>query len=693
MDSYAELEIALHRWDATSYVVEMRFSDPTSDVDIRLPRSEAALVQFDFDLLRSQTLDPDAYGTSLSDSLFACSAVHTTFSQAYSAAQSQNVPLRLRLLIGASAPELQDLRWETLQNPLDQSLLITSERVLFSRYLSSLDWRPIRRRPRADLRALVIIANPNDLSSYEPAGRSLDPVDVDGELARARESLRNIEITALASDGTANLNTIGNHLRDGYDIVYMVNHGAMIKGEPYLWLEEEDGSSAVTPGMELVTRLKELQRVPTLVVLASCQSAGSGSDLRSDDGGAQSALGPRLAEAGIPSVLAMQENVTVQTVAEFMPRFFAELQEDGQIDRAVAAARGQVRDRFDWWVPVLFMRLKSGRIWYVPGFASDRPGFDRWPALLRHIRRKRCTPILGPGITASLLGSPREIASRWSETFRFPLEPHAQDDLPQVAQFLAVNQGEQLFPHEELEEFLRREIWRVYGDELSPDLRQAPVARLQAALGEMDRQRNPVEPHKVLANLPFPIYITTNSDNLMTLALEEAGKKPQMVYCPWNSYIERRKDAYEDNPSSGNPLVYQLFGHISDPATLVLTEDDYFDFLIGFTNNREMIPEIVRRVFVDTALLFLGFRIDDWAFKVLFRSIMSLQGGTRRRDYTNIAVQIDPEEGQVIEPEGARRYLQSYFENADISIYWGSVEDFIGELHERTQEYTSSRMR
>jgi hypothetical protein len=313
--------------------------------------------------------------------------------------------------------------------------------------------------------------------------------------------------------------------------------------------------------------------------------------------------------------------------------------------------------------------------------------------LLRHIRRKRCTPILGPGITASLLGSPREIASRWSETFRFPLEPHAQDDLPQVAQFLAVNQGEQLFPHEELEEFLRREIWRVYGDELSPDLRQAPVARLQAALGEMDRQRNPVEPHKVLANLPFPIYITTNSDNLMTLALEEAGKKPQMVYCPWNSYIERRKDAYEDNPSSGNPLVYQLFGHISDPATLVLTEDDYFDFLIGFTNNREMIPEIVRRVFVDTALLFLGFRIDDWAFKVLFRSIMSLQGGTRRRDYTNIAVQIDPEEGQVIEPEGARRYLQSYFENADISIYWGRVEDFIGELHERTQEYTSSRMR
>ena len=110
-----------------------------------------------------------------------------------------------------------------------------------------------------------------------------------------------------------------------------------------------------------------------------------------------------LVQRGLPAVLAMQGNVTMQTVAEFMPIFFRELQRDGLIDRAVSVARGSVRERPDWWVPVLFMRLKSGRLWYAPGFAEGRRGLEKWPALLRNIRQGRCTPILGPGLTEFLL--------------------------------------------------------------------------------------------------------------------------------------------------------------------------------------------------------------------------------------------------------------------------------------------------
>ena len=45
-----------------------------------------------------------------------------------------------------------------------------------------------------------------------------------------------------------------------------------------------------------------------------------------------------------------------------------------------------------------------------------------------------------------------------------------------------------------------------------------------------------------------------------------------------------------------------------------------------------------------------------------------------------IAGQILPEEGRFLEPERARRYLESYFQGADISLFWGSVEDFTQEL-------------
>ena len=83
----------------------------------------------------------------------------------------------------------------------------------------------------------------------------------------------------------------------------------------------------------------------------------------------------------MPAVIAMQGNLTMQTAAAFMPVFFAELRRDGQVDRAMAVARGAVRERPDWWMPVLFMRLRSGRIGYNPGFGDEREGLRKWPAL------------------------------------------------------------------------------------------------------------------------------------------------------------------------------------------------------------------------------------------------------------------------------------------------------------------------
>jgi hypothetical protein len=684
MTDCADLEIGLHRRDADSYGVELRFSQPGSDADVRLVRGGPSPVHLDFERLRALSLDSAAYGQLLGESLFADPAVWTAFAQARSTAQALEVGLRLRLFIGPSAPELHSLRWETLRDPQDGTPLLTGEQVLFSRYLSSLDWRPVRLRPQADLRALVVIANPANVTDYQ-----LAPLDVAGELERARSGLGSIPVTPLTSGGSATLGNVSAHLRDGYDILYLACHGALVKGVPHLWLESEAGDVKVVVGSELATRLRELEQRPRLVVLASCQSAGSGADARSDDEGALAALGPRLAEAGIPAVLAMQGNVTMQTVAQFMPVFFKELQQDGRIDRAMAVARGAVRERHDWWTPALFMRLKSGRIWYAPGFADDRRGLEKWPALLHHIHQERCTPILGPGLTEPLLGSRREIARRWAETYAFPMAPHNCEDLPQVAQYLAVNQ-DHMFPRDELGEYLSEEILHRYGGDLPDELRGARLDDLITAVGAQHRELDPAEPHRVLAQLPVSIYITTDPSNLLAEALVAAGREPQVELCRWNEDVKLLPSIYDEEPSYRpdvqRPLVYHLFGQIREPDSLVLTEDDYFDYLIGVTRDKDLIPAVVRRALADTALLFLGFRMDDWNFRVLFRSIMSQEGRGRRRKYAHVAVQIDPEEGRILEPDRARRYLESYFQDADISIYWGSVEDFVKELQSRCSD-------
>ena len=685
MNNYAELEIGLHRRDAGSYSVDFRFSQPESETDVRLAQGQSTQVTFELDQLQDLVFDADAYGKKLTQDFFADPTVKNAFSQARTSAQSLDYPLRLRLLIGPSAPELHSLRWETLRDPQDDTPLCTNENLLFSRYLSSLDWRPVRLRPQGKLNALAAIANPSDLADY-----NLAPVDMEGELSRAKGALGEIPLTPLpGEDGSqhATLDNLVANLREvEYDILYLVCHGALVKEEPWLWLEDDQGKVARTSGQELVTRLKELTQRPRLVVLASCQSAGKSA------GDALAALGPSLAEAGIPAVIAMQGNISMQTVAEFMPVFFEELQRDGQIDRALAVARGAVRHRPDFWMPALFMRLKSGRIWYVPGFSDDRQGFEKWPALLRSIRRGQCTPIIGPGFYESMFGSPRDIAQRWSEAYHYPMAPHERESLPQVAQYLTINQYKQA-PYDELEEYLEAEIQDRYQEILPPELKQgrAPLDKLIEAVGAHRREQNALDPYNVLAQLPLPIYITTNPGNLMAASLAEAGKDPQVVLCPWNEYIEQVESIYDREPdyfpTPERPLVYHLFGRISEPDSVVLTEDDYFDYLIGVTSNKDLIPSAVRRALADTALLFLGFQMDEWNFRVLFRSILSQQGGGRRDRYAHIAAQIEPEEGRILEPERARRYLEKYFaKGADISLFWGSADDFLNELHQRWKE-------
>ena len=695
MTAFADLEIGLHRWSADSYAVDLRFSRPNDEGDVQEAQDG---VHLDVDGLRGLALDPgagvDAYGRRLGAGFFGIDTVRRMFDQALAV----DAPLRLRLVIGPSAPELHGLLWETLPHPADldgAAGLATSERILLSRFLSSQDWRRVQLRRKDELRALVVVANPSDVHRFrsgdQPDDPPLAPIDVAGELERARRGLEPLPVATLGSGGTATLHNVLDGLRDGPDILYLVCHGAVVDGEPKLWLETEDGTADVVNGSRLVAGLRGLEQQPRLVVLASCQSAGAAPGTRGDDRGALVALGPRLAELGIPAVLAMRGDVSTETVAAFVPRFFAELRRSGQVDRAVAVARRAVGERPDAWMPVLFTRLRTGRIWYVPGFVTrpDEPTFDGWPALVNNIDEGTCTVILGSGLLEPVVGSPQEIARRWAEEYKFPMALSDRADLPQVAQFLGT-QNDDRFLRTTLIRSLREEVLRRFGDGLPPDLRRpdAPLDDLMTAVGNLLRQRDPREAHNVLAHLPFPIYVTTNPDSLLTNALAAVGRPARQEVFQWRR-DERplAADAVPPaRPSRRHPLVYHLFGDILEPRSLVLTEDNYFDYLIGATRNTDLIPAVVRRALTDSALLFLGFQMTDWDFRVLFRSIVRQEGGAGREDFAHVAVQIDPEDDRVQDTERARRYLKKYFAKAgigaDINIYWGSSADFVRELQE-----------
>ncbi len=316
--------------------------------------------------LKSLEGDPLAYGRALSAQLFADDAVLGACRSRMAAAHEAGYTLRLRLHL--SDPQLHQLRWECLVDPLTQQPLGLDARFLLTRYVSAENYGAVVLRPRSALRVLVAVANAQDLlSRYKLA--ALDPAD---ELQRLRTAAPDLVVDLLTPQpNESTLHALGRMLRaaPGYDILYLVAHGSLVKAEPMLYLANAQGQTEVCAGSDLVDLLAGVVEAyrPRMVLLASCESAGDGY------ADALAALGPRIAQAGIPAVLAMQGKVAIATINRMMPVFFRELLRDGLVDRALAYARLDGRTQPDWWMPVLYTRLREGRIWLAQAPASDAP--------------------------------------------------------------------------------------------------------------------------------------------------------------------------------------------------------------------------------------------------------------------------------------------------------------------------------
>ncbi len=129
----------------------------------------------------------------------------------------------------------------------------------------------------------------------------------------------------------------------------------------------------------------------------------------------------------------------------------------------------------------------------------------------------------------------------------------------------------------------------------------------------------------MLADLPLPVYITTNYYDLMVQALKSRGKTSILEYCRWNKCIIQSKRTSSDYvPTPEKPLVFHLHDKYEVPGSLVLTEFDYLDFLAAISRTatsrkQNLLPPSIQEAFTDPSLLFLGYRIADLGSHVLFR--------------------------------------------------------------------------
>lgn len=292
---------------------------------------------------------------------------------------------------------------------------------------------------------------------------------------------------------------------------------------------------------------------------------------------------------------------------------------------------------------------------------------DDWENLLAEIQEGQCTPFLGSGASAPLLPTGPELAERLAR--RYGLEVEADAHLPRVSQNIS-----------------------LLGKD--PSMRRF-IRDLCAERGQPDFDA-PTQLHRVLAKLPLSIYITTNYDNFMALALKLSGKTPIVDLCAWfsvgwdepDSALKAVGRAVE--VSETTPLVYHLHGAFSNLESIVLTEDDYLDFLTATSVRKSLVPTNVESSFSEKTLLFLGYNLEDMTFKVLLRRISAT---IRRSQRAHLTVQLRHDSVPVTAADKQRveireAYVHKLLGN-NARVYWGSCEKFASELAEKWNRFST----
>ncbi len=382
--AYLDFDLLLERV-ATGYRARVLKSPAGETVgEFQLPLSSLELENF---LLRMgrpprrvrrletpETQMAKAIGGQIFNAIFS-GAILNCLQSSLDQARCQEAGLRIKLRL-TDAPELADLPWEYLYNPVLNRFLALSKETPIVRFLDTPE------RPRAlavtpPLRVLVMIASPSD---YEP-------LDVAREWERLQQALTDLagrNLVTLDMLKNATLSMLQRQLRRGaYHIFHFIGHGGFDEAaqDGALLLEDKDGRSRAVSGQDLGTLLND-HRSLRLAILNACEGARAS---RTDPfaGVAQSLL-----QQGLPAVIAMQFEITDDAAVIFAHEFYSALADGLPVDAALTEARRAIfasGNPLEWGAPVLYMRALDGHIFDIAGTVAPPSAAQPSPQYLAEL--------------------------------------------------------------------------------------------------------------------------------------------------------------------------------------------------------------------------------------------------------------------------------------------------------------------
>ena len=284
----------------------------------------------------------------------------------------------LRLTIGD--PELASLPWELMYDTRTDKFVALDGQAALIRFL------PL---------PIGIVASPVELplrilfTGSSPAG--LQRIDVDKECKLLADALPKQALTLLGSQESVTLSRLAADLMAGAVVWHFAGHGT----EQALILDDGAGNpvtvDAFTLGMLLTGS-------GVRVALVNSCRAGAGGAVVSSVAGA-------LLRAGIPSVVAMQSEITDEAAFAFCKSFYQAIALGRSVEQATTSARravyglGKVGGT-GWWMPALFSRNDIPLV-LVNAATVEEATFNRRQAASSHTQASGGSAISQGGLAIS----------------------------------------------------------------------------------------------------------------------------------------------------------------------------------------------------------------------------------------------------------------------------------------------------
>lgn len=149
--------------------------------------------------------------------------------------------------------------------------------------------------------------------------------------------------------------------------------------------------------------------------------------------------------------------------------------------------------------------------------------------------------------------------------------------------------------------------------QLQPNAKQGSLIRFIKNFYEAQTQLD--KPFEQIAQIPFHLIVSLMPDNRLGEVFQRQNFNYQYGYYP-----KEENPKPVDKPTKINPLIYNLTGDLSE-SDVVLTFDDFFSYLSGIMNKREL-PHILEETLKKArTIVFLGVHFEKWNIQLLLRII------------------------------------------------------------------------